>query len=79
MGTRVPLIGEFVSTRSRGLVDIANVDPDLVYLDDSPNRPIPISNLRHSPMDRQDIWVIITEAGLSCTSDQQISHPEISE
>ena len=61
MENRLPHIGDFVSTQSRGLVDIANVDPGLVYLDDCPNRPIPISNLRHSPMDRQDIWVMIHE------------------
>jgi hypothetical protein len=58
MQEHVPHIGDFVSTKSCGLVDIAHVDPDLVYLDDAPNRPIPISNLVPSPDCRQDIWVI---------------------
>jgi hypothetical protein len=59
-----PHIGEFVSTQSRGLVHIGHVDQELVYLDDSPNRPISISNLMRAPNDRQDVWVIIHTAGL---------------
>jgi len=63
MQEHVPHIGDFVSTQSRGLVDIAHVDPELVYLNDAPNRPIPISNLVHSPDCRQDVWVIYTRSG----------------
>lgn len=62
MKERAPRIGEFVSTPSRGLVDIAHVDSELVYLNDTPNRPIPISNLIPSPDHRHDVWVIVHEA-----------------
>jgi len=57
-----PRIGDFVSTHSRGLVDIGHVDPELIYLSDAPNRPIPISNLIPSPDHRQDVWIVLHEA-----------------
>ena len=58
---RTPRIGEFVSTHSRGLVDIAHVDSELVYLKDAPNRPVPISNLKLSPDHREHVWIIVHE------------------
>jgi hypothetical protein len=61
MEERTPRIGEFVSTYSRGLVDIAHVDSELVYLKDAPNRPLPISNLKPSPDHRDHVWVIVHE------------------
>jgi hypothetical protein len=61
MEERAPRIGEFVSTHSRGLVEIAHVDPERVYLNDAPNRPIPISNLMPSPDRHHDVWVISHE------------------
>jgi hypothetical protein len=62
MEDHAPRIGEFVSTHSRGLVDIAHVDPELVYLQDTPNRPIQIANLMPSPDRRHGVWVIVHEA-----------------
>jgi hypothetical protein len=58
MEERTPRIGEFVSMQSRGLVNIAHVDSELVYLNDAPNRPIAIANLVPSPDRRLDVWVI---------------------
>jgi hypothetical protein len=62
MEERTPHIGEFVSTQFRGLVTIAHVDTELVYLKDAPNRPVPISNLMLSPNHREHVWVIVSEA-----------------
>jgi hypothetical protein len=62
MEERPPRIGEFVSTHARGLVEIAHVDPEQVYLNDTPNRPIPISTLMPSPDQRHDVWVIVHDA-----------------
>ena len=62
MQEHVPHIGDFVSTQSRGLVDIGHVDSELVYLNDAPNHPIPISHLVPSPDCRQDVWVICIQS-----------------
>jgi hypothetical protein len=62
MEERAPRIGEFVSTHARGLVDIAHVGLELVYVSDIPNRPAPISNLMPSPDRRHDVWVLEHDA-----------------
>jgi hypothetical protein len=62
MEEHAPRIGEFVSTRLRGLFDIAHVDPEPVYLNDTPNRPIQIANFVPSPDRRHGVWVIVHEA-----------------
>lgn len=55
---REPRIGEFVST-SRGLVKIVYHAEGMIELEDSPKRPIPISDLRPSPDGRPNVWVIV--------------------
>ncbi len=53
-----PRLGDFVAM-SRGLIKIVYHAEGIIELEDSPKRPILVSDLRPSPDGRPNVWVIV--------------------
>lgn len=57
-GKREPHLGDFVVT-TRGLVKIVYHAEGIIELEDSPKKPILVSDLQSSPDGRLNVWVIV--------------------